>query len=149
MIPLSIYAKNWKSIVITIGNYIFWPVSQIDIQRIIHGFIVDGHIYTHSVVGTSKLDDPLPSKITIQSNPYHALYKSPIATSNVSQHAPLELILQLLGMWSSLSWKRCYNVISWIDGELETISTLHMHTCLCMQCDAVHLHNHRVGKLYK
>ena len=41
MIPLSIYTKMLKSIVITIGDY----VSQIDIQHIMHGFLVNGHIY--------------------------------------------------------------------------------------------------------
>ena len=42
MIPLSIYIKKVK-----IDSYhhrqLFCPVSQIDIQRIMHGFLADGH----------------------------------------------------------------------------------------------------------
>ena len=48
MIPLSIYTKKWK-----IDSYhhrrLFWPVSQIVIQRIMHGFLVDGHILLQQV----------------------------------------------------------------------------------------------------
>ena len=43
MIPLSIYAKKWKKIIITLVGQLNRPVAQIDIQRIIIGFVVEGH----------------------------------------------------------------------------------------------------------
>ena len=42
MIPLSIYTKKWKNDNYHLGQ-LFWPVSQIDIQHIMLGFLVEGH----------------------------------------------------------------------------------------------------------
>ena len=43
MIPLSIHAKKWKSIIITLGDY--FGSYQIEAQRNMVGFVVDGHIW--------------------------------------------------------------------------------------------------------
>ena len=30
--------------------WLFWPVSQIDIQRIVHGFLMESHIYQEAIL---------------------------------------------------------------------------------------------------
>ena len=42
MIPLSIYIKNWKLKLLSLYRQLFWPLSQIDVQRIMYGYLMEG-----------------------------------------------------------------------------------------------------------